>query len=203
MTETPTPADQDILNAADLGPQLVVSSLKASQSYPVEITPDSDALLKIAESLELLSLKKLRLTGTIKPAGKADWGFEGDLGATVTQPCVVTLEPVTTRLDEEVTRLWRADMPTFDALAPEEEVEVPEDVSEEPLGDVIDLGALLLESLALALPLYPRAADAALGEQVFTEPGKQAMTDEDAKPFAGLAALRDQLAGGTDEGQDD
>lgn len=203
MTETQTPADHDILNTAELGPQLVVSSLKASQSYPVEIIPDSEVLDKIARNLELLSLRKLRLTGTIVPAGKADWRFEGALGATVTQPCVVTLDPVTTRLDEEVTRLWRADMPPFDALDPDEEVEVPEDVSEEALGDMIDLGALLLESLALALPLYPRTKDAALGEQVFTEPGKAAMTDDDAKPFAGLAALRDQLSGGADEGEPD
>ena len=49
------------------------------------------------------------------------------------------------------------------------------------------------EALSLAIPLYPRAEDATLGEAVFTEPGKQAMTDEDAKPFAGLASLRESL----------
>ncbi|MGB1722615.1 MAG: DUF177 domain-containing protein, partial [Paracoccaceae bacterium] len=39
----------------------------------------------------------------------------------------------------------------------------------------------------------PRAHGADLGEAVFTEPGKAAMRDEDTRPFAGLAALREQL----------
>ena len=71
-------------------------------------------------------------------------------------------------------------------------------------GDVYDgRGAdpvVLAEALALALPDYPRGDEEVIGEQVFTEPGKEAMTDEDAKPFAGLAALRDKLTG---EGGDD
>ena len=61
-------------------------------------------------------------------------------------------------------------------------------------------GQVLAEALALALPDYPRGDEEVIGEQVFTEPGKEAMTDEDAKPFAGLAALRDKLTG---EGGDD
>jgi len=47
----------------------------------------------------------------------------------------------------------------------------------------------MAEALALALPLYPRAPDADLGEAVFTTPGQAPMTHEAAKPFAGLADL--------------
>jgi uncharacterized metal-binding protein YceD (DUF177 family) len=53
----------------------------------------------------------------------------------------------------------------------------------------------LAEALALALPLYPRAPGAELGEAAFTEPGKPVLRDEDARPFAGLAHLRDKLKG--------
>ena len=70
---------------------------------------------------------------------------------------------------------------------------MPDDDTIEPLPDVIDLGAVLAEALALNLPLYPRADGAHLDQAVFTEPGKLPMTDEDARPFAGLAGLRDQL----------
>ena len=41
--------------------------------------------------------------------------------------------------------------------------------------------------------------EASLEAAQFTEPGKVAMRDEDALPFAGLAALREHLAG-KDEG---
>jgi uncharacterized metal-binding protein YceD (DUF177 family) len=67
---------------------------------------------------------------------------------------------------------------------------------------VIDVSAVMAEALALHLPLYPRAGGADLGEAVFTEPGLAPMRDEDAKPFAGLAGLRDTLTGRSDDAGD-
>jgi uncharacterized metal-binding protein YceD (DUF177 family) len=48
---------------------------------------------------------------------------------------------------------------------------------------------VLTEALALALPLYPRADGAEDGSLAVTEPGKAAMTDDEARPFANLAEL--------------
>ncbi|CAN0590320.1 unnamed protein product [Ectocarpus sp. 12 AP-2014] len=70
----------------------------------------------------------------------------------------------------------------------------------EPLGREIDLNAVMIEALSLALPTYPRADTAELGQAVFTEPGKAAMTDDDTKPFAALAALK---AAQSDTGNED
>jgi hypothetical protein len=44
-------------------------------------------------------VRKLRFIGTLEPEGAQDWRLTADLGATVVQPCVVTLAPVTTRLE--------------------------------------------------------------------------------------------------------
>ena len=57
----------------------------------------------------------------------------------------------------------------------------------------IDLTAILTEELALNLPLYPRAADTVTTSETFAAPGVEPMTDAEAKPFAGLAALRAKL----------
>jgi hypothetical protein len=51
----------------------------------------------------------------------------------------------------------------------------------------------MAEALALALPDYPRAPDAELEAGQFAAPGVAPMTDDEAKPLAGLAALRDRL----------
>ena len=76
---------------------------------------------------------------------------------------------------------------------------MPEDESIEQLGSHIDPWAVMVEALALAVPDYPRADDApALGEFVVTEPGKTPMREQDTKPFAGLAGLRDKLDGEDD-----
>ncbi|MBF9058818.1 DUF177 domain-containing protein [Rhodobacterales bacterium HKCCSP123] len=175
---------------------LSLARLPRSAETDFEITPDAETRAGLAADLGLLGLRKLRLAGRLVPDGKQDWRLEASLGATVVQPCVVTAEPVTTRLDEPVTRRYLADMPEPEG----EEVEMPEDDSTEPLPATLDLMAVLAEALALALPQYPRAEGAELGEAVFAAPGVAPMTDEDARPLAGLAALRDRLAGSDEPG---
>lgn len=171
---------------------LRVAELPQNTPTPFELIPDAEARAALAEELGIDALRKLRFTGRISAHGKRNWLLVGQLGATVVQPCVVTLEPVTTRIDTEVRRLFLARMPEEDAP----EVEMPEDENIEPLGTTIDPAAVMAEALALALPLYPRAEGADLGEAVFTEPGKAPMRDEDIRPFAGLAGLRDALKQG-------
>jgi len=171
---------------------LRVSELSQNAPTPFALRPDAPERAKLAQELELLGLKKLSFEGAIAPSGKTDWRLSGRLGATVVQPCAVTLAPVTTRIDEDIARLYMRDYVEVDAL----EVEIPEDDSTERLSALIDPAAVMREALILSLPLYPRADDAALGEVVVTEPGLEPMRDEDARPFAGLASLRDQMTGG-------
>ncbi|WP_242650479.1 YceD family protein [Cognatiyoonia koreensis] len=154
-----------------------------------DLVPDTKQRARIAEELGILGIKKLRFTGEIAPTGKQDWTLTAHLGATVSQSCVVTLDPVTTRIDEDVTRNYTADYVEMSGT----EIEMPEDDTIEPLPETIDLAVVMSEALALALPAFPRAEGASVGQVVHTEPGKEPMTDDDAKPFAGLGALRDAL----------
>jgi len=158
--------------------------------HAVTLTPDAPARAAIAGDLGLIALKKLRFDVTLTPLGKTDWQLDATLGATVVQPCVATLVPVTTRLDGPVVRRYLAEMSEPSA----DEVEVPEDDSTEPLPKILDLAAVMIEALALALPDYPRAPDAPAQTTVLVAPpGAVPLTDDAAKPLAGLAALRDKL----------
>jgi uncharacterized metal-binding protein YceD (DUF177 family) len=139
--------------------------------------------------MDLLALRKLSFTGDLAASGSADWQMTGRLGATVVQPCSVTLAPVTTRIDAAVSRLYQ---PVFVAVdAPE--AEMPEDDTLEPLGAWIDPGEVMREALALHLPEYPRADGAELGEMTVAEAGVTPLRNDDLKPFAGLAELRAQM----------
>lgn len=168
-----------------------VADLPQNRAVDFDLRPDAETLRQIAAELELKGLRKLSFRGSLKAQGKRDWLLEGVLGATVIQPCVVTLEPVTTRIDEPVRRLYLADPAPI--LPEGEEVEMPEDDNAEPLGNTIDPHEVMIEALALALPLWPRADGAGIGEVTVTEPGRTALTREAMKPFAGLAGLRDKL----------
>ena len=170
---------------------LRVADLPQNAATPFEFTPDAKALREIATEMGVDALRKLRFKGEIRGTGQKDWRLTADIGFTVVQPCVVTLEPVTSRVDVTIERTFLAGLK--EEFGEDEEIEMPEDDNVEPLGSHIDPYEVMLESLALNLPLYPRKDGAALGESVHTAPGVAPMRDEDTRPFAGLAALKDQL----------
>jgi uncharacterized metal-binding protein YceD (DUF177 family) len=143
----------------------------------------------LAADLGLLSLRRLRLSGEIAPAGRDEMVLTARLEAEADQPCVVTLAPVRAMIDEPVRRRFVAGLSTPDG----DEVEMPEDDSTEPMPEVIDLAEVAAEALALALPLYPRAPGAELGTMIHAPEGVAPLTDSDLKPFAGLAALARQV----------
>ena len=174
-----------------------VAAIAGRTSTHVKFRPSAPERAAIAKALDLLDLPKLDFDGEIRPSGKRDLVLKGRLTATVVQPCSVSLEPVTTPIDEAVTRQYLADF-----TVPEgDEVEIPEDDTLEPLPEVIDAAAVAIEALSLALPLYPRAPGMELGEAVFTEPGKAALRQEDLKPFAGLAGLVLKSGGKPEDGK--
>ncbi|WGW02758.1 YceD family protein [Tropicibacter oceani] len=176
-------------------PRLRVSELRTSGETAFLLEPDAAQNRALAAEIGADSLRKTRFEGKVSPKGRRGWLLRGQLGATAVQPCSITLDPVTTRIDTPVVRHFvPADqLETYDEAGAE--TEMPEDDTLEPLGDVIDLEAVLAEALSLALPSYPRKEGADLGEAVFTEDGAAPLRDEDVKPFAGLAALRDKLQG--------
>ena len=171
------------------GPVLRPADLPHNKPTRFELTPDAPAMAALAEALDLLSLRKLRFFGEIRARGKSDWHLTAKLGATIVQPCVVTLDPVTTRIDEVVERTYVAQFDTPEGA----EVEMPEDDTVEPLPDAIDLFSVLEEALALNLPAYPRKDGVETPNTVVTEPGKTPLSDAEMRPFAGLAALRDAM----------
>lgn len=171
---------------------ITIARLPQDAKTALSYAPNANIRAEIAAELDLLKLPKLTFTGHIAGQGARDWRLQGHLGATVIQPCAITLEPVTTRIEEDATRHYVADWQD-----PEEpESEMPEDDSVEPIPAVIDLRALVTEVLALALPDFPKAEGVTFDGLDVTAPGSEALTDETSKPFAGLAGLKEKLEKG-------
>ncbi|TPE51473.1 DUF177 domain-containing protein [Amaricoccus solimangrovi] len=165
-----------------------LARLRDTPEYPFDIAPTEAEAQAIARLMDARSVRKLRFAGRLVPVARGGWRLEGKLGATVTQNCVVTLDPVTTRVDQGVRRVYLPDAAPAAAeviLSPDDDEEV------DPLPERLDIGLVALEALALALPAYPRKEGAALADTGF------AAEDEEVKPFAALAALRDKLGDGT------
>ncbi len=171
---------------------ITLARLPQDTKTAFSFVPGAAERAEMAASLDLLKLPKLTFAGHISALGARDWQLQAHLGATVSQACVVTLEPVTTRIEQDATRQYLADW-----QEPEEsEVEMPEDDTAEPMPAALDLKALATEVLALALPDFPKAQGATFEGLDVTAPGSEALTDETSKPFAALAGLKEKLEKG-------
>lgn len=177
---------------------VMMRQLRDVEVFDFDITPTPDEAAALARLMGALSLRKMHFVGRLTPGARGRWELSAKLGATVVQPCVVSLEPVTTRIDQPVRRLF---VPDDGARAAEIVLKADEDDDEtEPLGDHIDLGLVATEALALALPAYPRKPDATLpgglGRDGDSMPGEGAGDGEEGdtrRPFAALAALRAKM----------
>ncbi len=146
-----------------------------------EIAARPEERRALARRLGLLSLDDLRATLRLERAGgKGLVRIIGRLVADVTQACVVTLDPVASRIEEDFTLLYSLDAGIG---ASREGAVVIEPESEEPPEPIgargIDLGEAVAQQLALALDPYPRAPGAALPDDLRPETGR-------TNPFAGL-----------------
>ncbi|HET9068016.1 MAG TPA: DUF177 domain-containing protein [Amaricoccus sp.] len=172
--------------------------LRGLEGFDFDIAPEPREAEALARLLDARSVRKMRFRGRLEPLAGGGWQLAASLGATVVQSCVVTLDPVTTRIDQRVQRTF---LPETAALGAEILVDPEEEDEIEPLTDRIDLGRVAVEALALALPAYPRKPGASLpdaggasGTGGRTGGGEGPADEEDGRrPFAALAALRGKL----------
>ncbi len=163
---------------------VTVARLKGAEVVEFDEAATEDERRSLARLFGATAVKDLAVAGRIA-AVPGGWLMEARLTATVLQPCVVTLAPVKTRINQPIRRRFLAD-----PSAAEDDDEV------EALGPVIDPGLIAIEEVALALPPYPRAPGASLAQSEFGPPGAAPVTEEKVRPFADLARLRDKLGRG-------
>jgi uncharacterized metal-binding protein YceD (DUF177 family) len=152
----------------------------------VDVTPDASERAFIAEqigvtSVDALSVKlhAVRFRGGIR--------VTGTLKASVEQPSVVTLDPVRQEISEPVDRIFLpgAEKDYADLANAEVFVDLEgEDIPDHFEGNEADLTDLIVETLVLAVDLYPRAE----GESIEALGLSEKPADE--HPFAALKALK-------------
>ena len=179
-----TPAFQRFYKAFDL---------PTKTARPLAIEANEAECAAIAESLSLVELKSLTIKAELIPAGEGVWRAAGTLSATVVQSCVVTLKPVTAKVEEPFDRMFSRHAEEDTAI--DIDIEYDQDDPPEPLGEGVDIGAIAVETLSLGLDLYPRAPGASFQTICTAPPGVEPLSPEATKPFAGLASLKKAMEG--------
>jgi len=154
----------------------------------VDLVADSGECESVAERLGLLSLERLEAHAVLSRDDQ-QIRASGRLKASLEQACVATGEPVPEHVDEAFDLLF---IPPPSKGKPDEEIELGSDELDTIFhdGTGIELGNAIADTLALSLDPYPRSAgaDAALKEA-------GVMSEEEAGPFAALAALKSRMGG--------
>ena len=152
----------------------------------IDFAADAAERQAIAQRLDLESLERFEGQAILSREGKRVHA-EGRVLASLTQSCVITGDSVASAVDEAFAIDFIPE-PAVDRA--DEEIELASDDCDTVFHDgaAIDLGAAVIDTLALALDPYPRSAGA---KAALREAG--VMSEEEAGPFAALAALKDKL----------
>lgn len=141
----------------------------------------------LARRFELPSIESLRAVLTLEPARGGGLRVHGQLIASVTQTCVVSLDEFASMVEAPVERFYLAS-----AAARSAEVSVDELDADPIVNGEIDLGELVSESLGLSLDPYPHKPGATLAAD-YVDAGDGA--NHGNRAFAALERLRRQTSG--------
>jgi uncharacterized metal-binding protein YceD (DUF177 family) len=156
----------------------------AEKTFEIEATAqECEALAKRFNILAVQSLKAI-IKLSLRAKGKLI-KLRGAFQAEVIQSCVITLDPVYSKLEDNFSLSYSE---TVDNSAPEIDISIEgEDYIEPLLSDSLDIGEAVSEHLALALDPFPRKKGA-----VFVYSDKTDQFDNEVKPnpFSVLKSLK-------------
>lgn len=151
----------------------------------VSIDADLATRDAIAEAMNIVSVEQFVANLTVVPL-RGGLRAQGRLDAKITQASVVTQNPVTQTVSEEIDRVFlpagrdKPAAPGAEIYVDLEDDDFPDHID----GPEVDLSALVLETLALALDPYPRLDGESLNDLDLKPEGPE------GGAFAGLAALK-------------
>ena len=130
---------------------------RVGQAATHKIAANADQRAALAARFGIIALDRLEAEIRIERLPGGIVRLAATLDADVVQSCVVTLEPVANRVEEDFTLLFGKGEQAREIVLDGEEETV------EPLeGDRIDIGEAVAQQLSLALDPFPRAAGASL-----------------------------------------
>lgn len=116
---------------------------------------------------------------------------KGHVGSTLVQECVVTLDPVTQQVKEDIEMVFLPENSRLVSRMTDDKGEMfldPDgpDAPELFEGDSIDVGVVAAEFAALAIDPYPRKPGLEFGDRIESDP----TTDKKPSPFAVLQGMK-------------
>jgi uncharacterized metal-binding protein YceD (DUF177 family) len=159
--------------------RLVPLARLGPEPFHQEIAATEEERAALARRFDLVAIDRLTATVELARQGKDLVLLRAGFEAGFVQNCVVSLDPVPGAVSERFSLLYGP------PEAEESAAGFGEDVAFEPLSvDAIDIGEAVAQEFSLALPPFPRRAEAIIEAE---EPGRA-----EKNPFAALSRLSER-----------
>jgi uncharacterized metal-binding protein YceD (DUF177 family) len=176
-----------------------IDKMGAVGSTALEVSASESERAALTKRFGFLGLPAFTARVTVDRRAGGQVVVEGRLRGKIVQACILSLEPVTQELDETFRIVFRQGLTEeLDPESGEALLSAQADAPEPLSGNMLDVGEIVAEQLALAADPYPRRPGVKL-EDVLPKPGnagkegqRHGKPDQRKHPFADLAALRDK-----------
>lgn len=170
-----------------------VGSISANP-LTVRVEADEREREGLAKLWQVLSVEQLKAELVVNRWKKDGIRLKGRVQAQVTQACVLTLEPVSARIDEPFEQIFVPEGSKLARIVTTEAAEMvldPDgpDLPEEFSGDTIDAGEVVAEFAALGIDPYPRKKGVDFQDHIESDPAK---SEGRPSPFAALKDWKKQ-----------
>lgn len=172
--------------------RIVQLSELGSAPFKLDVVATDSEQTALCKRLGLDGLRKLKAHVSFALIEKKHVIVSATFSATLVQPCCVTLKPVTTDIsaDFSITYIENVEEDEGDDEESDDFFEEKADPPEPLVNEQIDVGAALVEQLALVIDPFPRVKDAVFEGFVSKSKGVPDSEFEKKNPFAALSQLK-------------
>ena len=141
---------------------ILIEQIKRELEYEFHLVCSKDALRELPKRLNVIEAKKASLNGHLKLQLANQIFLCGTVRAKLIQPCSLTLEPVVTTIYKRIARTFyigsNENKPMKKSVFELTENSFDNDI----IQDEINLGDVLMETISLETPDYPKKTGASL-----------------------------------------
>ena len=139
-----------------------LDQLKRDIEYKFDLFCSKDDLNQLTDKLNVLEAKKACINGTLKLQSATQIFLKGNVTAKLIQPCSLTLEPIITNITKKVLRTFNVKSKQNTAIKKNTFELTGKSFDNDLIVDEINLGEVLMETISLETPDYPKKAGATL-----------------------------------------
>ncbi|MDC3081293.1 DUF177 domain-containing protein [Paracoccaceae bacterium] len=139
-----------------------LEQLKREVEYEFNLVCSKDDLSQLTDKLNVLIAKKACINGTLKLQTAKQIFLKGKVTAKLIQPCSLTLEPIITNISKKILRTFTIESEKTIPIKKNTLELTEKSFDNDIILDEINLGEVLMETISLETPDYPKKSGASL-----------------------------------------